>query len=244
MALGFGLAWTTLHIHSMALKLVVATVALVEVAALAWLLQLAGIPWSPYSALAAGILATAFGLAYALSEAGRRRRRVEETLGGRISRVTFQKILKADIPLPLAGERREASVVDCQIFNRRELAGKLSAPDFITLSNAFSHAVAQSLMDDGGLLAGSSGEQTRALFGAVLPDPSPAAQAEEAARAVAEQCEAFRHECIARWGVEPDCRVSVHSGTMVVGIFGSATLNGFDVVLTGEESGTAKIQQD
>ena len=234
MALGFGLAWTTIQIHSVALKIVVATVALLETAALAWLLQLQGIHWSPYSALAAGTLAAGFGLAYALSKAGRHRRRIEEVLGGRISRLTFQKILESDASLPFTGEMQEASVVDCRIFNRQELVGALSAPDFVALSNTFADAVAQTLMDSGGVLAGQGGEQTRALFGGVLLDPEHAAQAQEAARAVQERLQAFRQECLERWGVEADCRVSVHSGAMIVGVFGSATLNGFDVVLAAE----------
>jgi len=234
MALGFGLAWTTLRIYSVALKLVVAAVALVEVAVLSWLLQLGGISWSPCTALVAGTLATFFGLVYSLSKAGRRRQMLEEVFGGRISLATFQRILKADALPPFAGEKREASVVDCQIFNRRELAGRLSAPDFTALSNAFSDAAALALREGGGVLTGSGGEQTRALFGAVLPDPAHAAQAEEAARAVGERLKAFRHECMARWGVEPYCQVSIHSGAMIVGVFGSAPLNGFDVVLTEE----------
>ena len=159
---------------------------------------------------------------------------VEELLGGRISRVTFQKMLEADAPLPFDGEKREASAVDCQIVNRQELIGKLSAPDFVTLSNAFSDAVAQTLMDSGGVLVGKEGETARALFGAVLADPAHAAQAQEAARAGEERLKAFRQACRERWGVEPDCTVSVHSGAMIVGVFGSAALGGFDVVLTGE----------
>ena len=95
-------------------------------------------------------------------------------------------------------------------------------------------AVAHTLMDSGGVLVGRGGETARALFGAVLADPAHATQAQEAARAGEERLKAFRQACRERWGVEPDCTVSVHSGAMIVGVFGSAALGGFDVVLTGE----------
>ena len=234
MVLGFGLAWTTVQIQAVALKLVVAAVALAETAALAWLLELGGIAWSPSAALAAGTLATGFGLLYGLSKRGRRKRMIEESFGGRISHGTFQRMLEADAPLPFAGEKREASVVGCQLFNGAELAARLSSSDFVSLSNALSDAASQALMEEGGVLIGNGAEQTRALFGALPADPAHAAQAREAAGVAEERLQAFRQHCLVRWGVEPDCRVSVHSGVMVVGIFGSARLGGFDVVLTGE----------
>jgi len=232
--LGFGLAWTTVHIYSMPLKIVVAAIALVETAVLSWLLHLGGTQWAPWIALAAGTLATGFGVAYSLSKPGRRKRMVEAMFGGRISCVTFQKILDSDEPLPFAGEKREASVVDCQLVNCRELAGTLPAPDFVALANEFSQAGDQALMDSGGVLAESSGAHFRALFGALLADPAHSAHAHEAALALEERLKAFREVCLERWSVEPVCKVSVHSGTMIAGVFGAAPFGGFGVIATGE----------
>ena len=232
--LGFGLAWTTVQIHSLPLKIVIAAVALVETAVLSWLLHLGGIQWMPWTALTAGTLATGFGMAYSMSQPGRRKRMVEEVFGGCISCVTFQKILDSDEPVSFAGEKREASVVDCQLFNCRELAGTLSAPDFMALVNEFSQAGAQALMNSGGVLTESNGERLRALFGAPLADPAHAFQAHEAALALEERLKKFREACRERWSVEPDYRVCVHSGTMIVGVFGIEPLGGFGAVATGE----------
>ena len=230
MLLGLGLAWTTVQIPSLALKIVVAAIALLETAVFSWLLQWGGIQWPPHVALAAGALATGFGLVYSLSKAGRRRRMVAEICAGRTSRATFQQFLESDAPFPFAGEKREASLVECQLLNSRERASQLSAPDFVALSNAFCADAAQVLRDAGGVLAGSSGVAPRALFGALLAEPAHAAHASEAARALEERLRVFRPECLERWGVEPDCRVSVHSGPMIVGVFGSV----FDVAPAGE----------
>ena len=77
------------------------------------------------------------------------------------------------------------------------------------------------------MLLGTGAEQPRALFGAPLTDPAHAAQAAEAARTLEERFVVFRQECLEGWNVEPDCRISVHSGPMIFGLFGSGT---FDVV--------------
>ncbi|MCX6968010.1 MAG: hypothetical protein NTZ46_09595 [Verrucomicrobia bacterium] len=232
MLLGFGLAWTTVRIHSVALKMVVAAVALLETAALSWLLQQGGITWSPYTALGAGALATVLGLIYSQSKAGRRRRCMEAVLGGRLSRETFRKFLASKSPFPFPAEKRDLSVVQCEISNRNELAAKLSAPDFIALTNAFSDVAANGLMESGGVLIGS--ELPRAAFGALLADPAHAAQASEAARALEERFEGFRRDCFERSGLEPNCKVIIYSGPMIVGFFESAISCGFDVVPAAE----------
>ena len=141
-------------------------------------------------------------------------------------------MLDADAPPPFAGEKREASVVECAIANCRELAATLSAPDFLALCNAFAEIASQALLEAGGVLSKGGAMQMRAAFGAVLPDSTHSAQAREAARALEERLQAFRQTSLERWGVEADCRIAVHTGVMFVGIFGGA----FDVVPAGESA--------
>jgi adenylate cyclase len=227
--LGFGLAWTTLAIDALSLKLVTAAVALAETAALSWALFLFGAVWPPFTALAAGALACGFGLAYSVSGPGRRKRALVQGLGGRVSRETFERLLSADTPLPHAGAEREASVVVCRLLNRRELAETLDAADFVALSNAFAHAASQTLLDAGGVLTEGDGKHVEAGFGVPLPDPAHAVQAVLAAFALGRRMEDFRRECAERWNVEPDCRIAVNAGALIAGTFGSGTLAGFGV---------------
>ena len=229
--LGFGLAWAALYIHSVTLKILVAAVALAETIVLSWLLHQNGIEWSPSTALAAGIFATGFGMAYSLSKPGCRKRRVEELFGGRVSLVTLQRLLESDEPLPLAGEKREASVLECHLANCRALVEKLDAPGLVEFTNRLSDCTAQALMDSGGVIVERRAGHLRAVFGAPLADPAHAARAREAASLLKERLKPFRQECMEKWGVEPGCKVSVHSGAMIVGFFASG---GFDVVPTGE----------
>ena len=228
--LGLGLAWTTVQIHSAPLKLVVAAIALAEIAVFAWLLHPGGMQWSPWIVLSAGTLATVFGLVYSMSAPGRRKRRIEEVFGGRMSRAMLDKMVESQELFPVAGEKREASVVECQISNYREVAGRLSAGDFVAFCNEFSEAAAQTLLGSGGVLTEGNGEHLRASFGAPLAHPEHAAQAGEAASALEERLKTFGETCRQRWSVEPDCRVSVYSGPVIVGVFGIESLGGFRVV--------------
>ena len=227
--LGFGLAWTTLEIDALSLKLTTAAVALAETAGLSWVLFLFGVAWPPFTALVAGVLACGLGLAYGLSGPGRRRRALVQGLGGRVSRETFERLLAADTPLPSVGAQREASVLVCRLLNRRELAEALDAADFVALSNAFAHAATQTLLEAGGVLTEGDEKHVEAAFGVPLADPAHAEQAALAACALGRRMEAFRRECAERWSVEPDCRIAVNAGMLIAGTFGAGALAGFGV---------------
>ena len=142
---GLGLLWAIVRIYSVILKIVVAAIALVEVAVLFWLLQLAGVSWLPYPVLISGLLATLCGLAYSQSKAGQRRRSIEGMLKGRVSHATLQKFLVSEAPFPFAAEKRGASRVECQISNLEELAAKLASLYHETLTEAVTVALRERL---------------------------------------------------------------------------------------------------
>ncbi|MDD5351341.1 MAG: hypothetical protein PHQ12_14110 [Chthoniobacteraceae bacterium] len=227
--LGFGLAWTTLKIDAQALKLVTAAVTLAETAVLAWVLFLFGVAWPPFTALAAGVLGCGFGLAYRWTLTGRRARMLARSLGGRVSRETFERLVAVKANLPQAGAEREASVVVCRLLNRREVAEQLEAEDFVALSNAFFHAASQALLDAGGVLTEADGKHVEAVFGVPSIGAAHAEQAALAACALGRAMENFRRQCAVRWGVEPDGCAAVNSGTLIAGIFGAGSLAGFSV---------------
>jgi adenylate cyclase len=219
--LGFGLAWTSVEIRAFSLKIVVAVVALVETAALSWLLLLWGILWTPFTALAAGAFGTGFGLIYSLSGPGRRRRALETVLGGRISKPVFRRWLDSNEPLPFDGQQREASVVVCRIFNRGRIAGALASGDDVAFSKAFLQVGSQVLKGAGGVLTEGDGEQLVAVFGAVLPVPEHAAQACRAALTLRERLETLSQACQERCNVALEFGVAVHSGPVSVGALGN-----------------------
>ncbi len=226
--LGFGLAGSTVDINQTPLKLIVAAAALLETAALSWVLHRFGIAWPPFTALAAGLLATGLGLAWGRTPGGARKRHLETLFGGRISRRKFREWLDSDEPLEGSGERTEGSVIVCEIFNQELLADTLSPRDCIALTNAFLSTGAKALMESGGVLDVAGGDRLRAVFGIPIAEPNHAAQACAAALELGHTLEAFCQEAQERWKIAPDFRIAVNSGEMVAatGYVGSFSVTG------------------
>ncbi|XHR29966.1 MAG: adenylate/guanylate cyclase domain-containing protein [Chthoniobacteraceae bacterium] len=228
--LGFGLAWTTIEIGAFSLKIGVAAIALVETAALSWLLAWQGIAWPPFATLASGVFATLFGLFYSGTIAGRRSRLIEEVLGHTVSPATLDRVLESELPFPFQGEERHASAVVCRWFNRRELAETLSAADFVSLSNTFSATVSAAFKEAGGVVTEVDGEHVHAVFGALAGSPDHAARACRALLGLAPQIDTFRHAAKVRWGVDPDVRAAAETGALIAGVFGVPGAGGFGAV--------------
>jgi len=226
--LGFGLAYCTVDISQTALRLVVAIAALVETASLSWVLHRFGITWPPFTALAAGGLATLFGFAWGCTSGGKRKHQLETLFAGRISRRTFRTWLDADAPLDITGERREGSLVVCEVFNEETLSETLSPSDYTALTQAFAAAGARSLMESGGVLDTAGGDRLRAIFGVPMPAEDHATWACAAALELRRSLETFCREALHRWEVAPDFRIAVNSGEMVVaaGYLGSFSVTG------------------
>jgi len=203
--LGFGLAWTTVVIRSVTLKLIIAIVALLEIAVLGWLID-----WPPFTALTAGVLGLTFGLAYSLSPAGRARRRVADTLEGRVSRDTNSRAVTEGDRFPFQGEECIATVVVCQVLNLQALAENIRPQDLATLSNQFTQTATEALREAGGVVTHCSVEEVCAVFGALPGDIDPAAQACRAALALQQR--------LATMGA--DCRTAVETGPLIAGTLG------------------------
>ena len=227
--LAFGLAWTTVEIDPLSLQLVVAALALVEAAVLSWLLHLFGVAWPPFTAIVAGLLSTAFGFLYNRSPGGRRKRLVGALFGGRISARTERLMVASRQPLDLSGEKIEASVVVCEIFNHQLLAEVLPPKDYVALTNAFLQAGAGVLMEAGGTLDDCNGQQLRAIFGAPLADPNHAAQACAAACALGRRLEAICGETIEKWNAAPDYRIGINSGELIAAAYGAGRIASYRV---------------
>jgi class 3 adenylate cyclase len=227
-----GIAWTTIDISRLSLKIGVAFAAVAETVCAVWVLNLFGAFFSPFASLVAIVAAFVVGLFYAQSSAGRRKKTLHLLLGDRVSNRMFDALLNSDTPLRFEGEVREASVVVCELFNHDELVAALRIPDYVAMTNAFLRNAADFLVERGGYLDECDGESLRVVFGAPLHDPRHAARSCEAALELAERLDAVNRECQSVWGHRFDFRIGVNSGEMVMAAYGSRRLGAFSV--TGE----------
>jgi adenylate cyclase len=227
--LAFGIAWTTIDIPRNTLKAVVAVGVLLQVVSLVWVLRLLGVFFSPFPSLLAIILSFGGAFAYSRSEAGSRKRIMRQILGDRVSTKTFYALLNSTTPLNLEGERREVTIVVCEIFNHDDLEGALTAPDYVALTNSFRRNAADFLVERGGYLDECDGESLRVVFGAPLPDTEHAIIACEAALALTERLDEVNAECHGIWKQMFDFRIGINSGEMVVAAYGSRRLGTLSV---------------
>jgi adenylate cyclase len=227
--LGFWTIWTTIDIPKLSLKLIIAAGTLLQVLTAVWVLNLYNIFFSPFASLLAiglGFL-TAFG--YSRGEAGGRKRVLAQVVGDRVSKKTFLALLDSEKPLNLEGERRELTVVVCEIFNHDDLEHALSAPDYVALTNSFRSNASDFLVERGGYLDECDGESVRVVFGAPLADEHHASSACQAALALAERLDEVNRECHTIWKQMFDFRIGINSGEMVVAAYGSRRLGTLSV---------------
>ncbi len=227
--LAFGIAWTTIDISRLSLKLVVAAAALAQAISLAWVLNLYHVFFSPFAPGLATVLSFAGALAYARSHAGGRKRTLQLIFGERLSRKNFYALVDASAPLNFDGEMREATVVVCEIFNQEELMDALPTADYVAMTNLLLRNGADFLVERGGYLDECDGESLRVIFGAPLADADHARIACEAALELVQRLDNLNRECDARWHKMLDFRIGVNSGEMVCGVYGSHRLGTFSV---------------
>ncbi|MDQ3624667.1 MAG: adenylate/guanylate cyclase domain-containing protein [Verrucomicrobiota bacterium] len=227
--LAFGIAWTTVDISRLSLKVLVAAAALAQVLAASWVASLFHHFFSPWPGALAILFSFGAGLFYARSGAGRRKRVVETMLADRISPRTFRTLVDSDVSLRFEGEIREASVLVCEIFNHEELAEGLPVPEHVALHNSFLRNASEFLVERGGYLDECGGETLRVLFGTPLPDKQHAAAACRAALALVERLDEVNRECEKVWKHTFDFRIGINSGEIVVATYASKRLQTLSV---------------
>ena len=228
-ALALGIAWTTIDIPRPSLKHVIAIAALLELIVATAGFKFFGRYLSPLPGAAAILFSFIVGFLYSRSEAGSRKRILRQILGDRISENTFKHLIDADEPLNLEGERRDVTIIVCEIFNHDELEENLPAADYVALTNSFRRHVADLLVERGGYLDECDGESVRVVFGAPLRDIHHAIAACDAALALEERLNAVNRECHTIWKQMFDFRIGVNSGEMVLGAYGSRRLGNYSV---------------
>ncbi|MCB1237380.1 MAG: adenylate/guanylate cyclase domain-containing protein [Verrucomicrobiae bacterium] len=220
-AIAFGATWCVIDIPQVGHKMLVFLTILVVLLGLSPTLALYGVLYEPFSCLATALLATASGIFYAGSEHGMRKRLLQNVLGARVSRGTFNQLMDSPEPLNFNGATREMSVLTCRIFNHAELREKVSPADVLAMSNLFLRNTADFLMSRGGYLDESSPDLVRVFFGILQATERHAHDACAAALELRTRLRNLNDECETRWFQRLDYGVAISSGTMTVGVYGS-----------------------
>ncbi len=227
--LSCGIAWTTVDLNRVPLKLGIVLAALAETVTAAWVANLHGAYFSPFASITAILVAAGAALYFSQTESGRRKRTAQQLLGDRVSKRTFTKLVDGSAPLGFDGDLREATVLVCEIFNHEELLATLRTENYVAMTNSFLESAADFLVERGAYLDECDGESLRVVFGAPLPDSDHARTACESSLALAGRLDAVNRECLDKYGKVFDWRIGINSGDIIFAAYGSRRLGALSV---------------
>ncbi len=225
----FAVAWTTVDIVRPLGRFFVAAAAIVLLATGSVVLSLYGTFISPYPAILATALSFLIGLLYSRSDAGTRKRVLQDLFGRRVSGRALQQLIDSDVPMDFPGTEHDATVLVCEVHNHVELMEELTPEDYVLMTNLYLTTAADYLVEVGGYLDESGGESLRVVFGAPLAREDHAALACKAALELTARVETLNRECDQRWHQRLDFRVGINSGPMIAAAYGGTRLAAFSV---------------
>lgn len=145
-------------------------------------------------------------------------------------RTAFGKYVSADLvdeiianqgQLKLGGERRELTVLFCDLTGFTTLCENLSPEAVADVVNLYANEMTRVIMDHGGTVDKFIGDSVMAFWGAPLADPGHAVHAVRAAMAMQKAMESLQARFLAMGTQRLTLRIGIHSGPAIVGNMGS-----------------------
>lgn len=228
-ALGFGLACTTIQIGRREFKWIVAFLALFETFTLSIIFSLYGLYFPPVAALLSGASSFAMAFAFSRTEAGEKLTQLRRAVGRRISPKALSRVLSAPRLPSLEGELREVSVLVCEWFGQDAVGGYLKPEEWVEIHNRIAKVVSEVVLPAGGYLDQTNGEAIRVIFGAPLEDEQHGATACGAAVDILRSLDALNAALASEGRPPADCRIGINSGVAVVGVLAGETGQAYTV---------------
>ncbi len=170
--------------------------------------------------------------AYRYLVEAREKRQVRKTFQHYLSPAVIEQIMDNPDQLKLGGERKELSVLFVDIRGFTSLAEGMDPVDLASLLNAFTDAMTEVILENGGLVDKYIGDSVMAVFGAPVDQPDHARRACRAALAMVARVARLNRDLPQAQGRNLTVGVGVNSGPMVVGNMGSRLR--FDYTVIGD----------
>jgi len=175
-----------------------------------------------------------------VSSVGHRRRLLDAIalLGGERSAAAAEEATRSPKGQPMAGERRQVTVLFADLTNYTELSARLDAEEIESILTAFFDVADAAIVAQGGLVDKHIGDCVMAVFGAPLAHDNDAERAVLAAQIIRDSVPALRE----RLGREIGVHVGVASGEVLASHVGSARHSAYTV--TGDSVNLASRLTD
>lgn len=166
-------------------------------------------------------LALVGGVVLNYATEGRQKQFIKQAFRFYLSPHVIEQILRDPAQLQLGGERRELTILFCDLEGFTTLAEKLDPLALTTLLNDYLSDMTEIVLEEGGTLDKYEGDAFIAFWNAPLAQPDHAARGCRAAlrcsRRLAERREEYRRQS----GAELRMRIGLNTGDVVVGNMGS-----------------------
>jgi len=198
-----------------------------------------------YGHLLVGLLAPGLAMIASFSAmdslTGRDARKQRQFIQGAFSRYVSPKVVEALIEDPsrmsLEGERREMTYLFTDIADFTTMSEKIDSKDLARVLNAYFEGVTAVVLRHDGMLDKFIGDAVFAIFNAPVDLPDHAGHAVRCAMEIDDFCEKFRKEQNTAGLDLGITRIGVHTGTAVIGNFGSSSR--FNYTAQGDAVNTA-----
>lgn len=144
----------------------------------------------------------------------------------------IDEILKDPSKLKLGGDKKDLSVLFCDIFNFTAFSEKLTPEELVHLLNEYLTAMTDVVFKNGGLLDKYMGDAIMAIFGAPLEQPDHQKKACLTAIGMMEELQKLQQKWMDDGRPILHIRIGINSGTMIVGNMGSEMR--FDYTVMGD----------
>ena len=122
---------------------------------------------------------------------------------------------------PVEGERKQVTVLFCDLVDSTAIASRLDPEDYHELLEAYLDTAFPEIVRREGVVNLLAGDGLMALFGAPVAHEDAPQRAVKAALAILQVIEPLAERLRARHGVELRVRIGIHTGPVVVGTVGS-----------------------
>ena len=193
-----------------------------------WRVQVLDLPLLPPLLLAT--LLPLYFISYGFIDATRRRQQIHRIFGQYLPAAHIQRLLNDPAAASLAGEKKQLTVLFCDIRSFTTIAEAMPAQPLKLWLNQYFNALTQAIQAEGGTIDKYVGDMVMAFWGAPLAEPAHASKSIHAAFAMLKALQPLNQAYAAAGQPEARIGIGINSGEMNVGDMGSDFRRNYTVI--------------
>lgn len=193
-----------------------------------WRVQVLDLPLLPPLLLAT--LLPLYFISYGFIDETRRRQQINRIFGQYLPAVHIQRLLDDPAAASLTGEKKQLTVLFCDIRSFTTIAETMPAQTLKLWLNQYFNALTQAIHTEGGTIDKYVGDMVMAFWGAPLAEPAHASKSIQAAFAMLKALQPLNRAYAATGQPEVLVGIGINSGEMNVGDMGSDFRRNYTVI--------------